>query len=77
MKLSHLQKIMQALPPDVQLADSEWRTDYIRRMGVEPGEMYQELEMDSRFVDTHRDISEAGQSVSLHSHSFYEILLFL
>ena len=74
MKLSHLQKIMQALPPDVQLADSEWRTDYIRRMGVEPGEMYQELEMDSRFVDTHRDISEAGQSVSLHSHSFYEIL---
>lgn len=35
---------------------------------------YQELEMNSRFVDTHEDISYSDDTVQLHSHSFYEIL---
>lgn len=35
---------------------------------------YQELEMDSPYVNTHRDISYAPENVQLHSHSFYEIL---
>lgn len=35
---------------------------------------YQELEMSSRFVDTHEDISLSDDTVQLHSHSFYEIL---
>ena len=36
--------------------------------------LYQELEMDSPFVNTHRDISYVPESLQLHSHSFYEIL---
>lgn len=35
---------------------------------------YQELEMDSLFVNTHRDISYEAEVVQLHSHSFYEII---
>ena len=36
---------------------------------------YQELEMDSPFVDTHRDICYSIEKIQLHSHPFYEILL--
>ena len=35
---------------------------------------YQELEMDSPYIDIHEDISYTKDMVPLHSHSFYEIL---
>ncbi len=35
--------------------------------------IYQELKMQSQFVEAHRDISTHGDTV-LHSHSFYELL---
>lgn len=35
---------------------------------------YQELEMDSPYVDTHKDISYGPEPVQLHSHAFYEII---
>ena len=35
---------------------------------------YQELEMDSLYVNTHRDINYDAETVRLHSHSFYEII---
>ncbi len=35
---------------------------------------FQELEMESSYVDTHRDISREPETVRLHSHSFYEII---
>ena len=37
--------------------------------------IYQELEMSSSYVDSHRDISTAGEWVQTHSHSFYELIL--
>ena len=40
----------------------------------EPGVNYQELEMTSRFVDTHRDTSYSNAHLQLHSHTFYELL---
>ena len=36
--------------------------------------LYQELEMDSAYVDTHRDISYGPEVLQLHSHSFYELI---
>ena len=36
--------------------------------------IYLELEMSSRFVDTHRDVSQGGDGVQLHSHTFYEMI---
>ena len=47
---------------------------YLRQAGMEPGDFYQELEMSSRYVDTHQDVTYSNSRVNLHSHNFYEIL---
>lgn len=39
--------------------------------------IYQELEMNSRYVDTHMDISTGSIPVNLHSHNYYEIVYVL
>lgn len=36
--------------------------------------LYQELEMNSRYVNAHTDANYSGDIIQLHSHSFYEIL---
>ena len=50
------------------------RTLVYDALGGNSSNFYQELEMDSPFVNTHRDISYAPENVQLHSHSFFEIL---
>ena len=74
MKLSDLRKMMHALPADFDPKDAEQRTAFLRQLGLDPGGLYQELEMESRFVETHQDVSFANTQVALHSHSFYELL---
>lgn len=74
MKLGDLQKLAASisdLSPD--RAQSELYS-LIRAMGLDPNAVYQELEMTSRFVDTHRDTSYSNAQVQLHSHTFYELL---
>lgn len=46
----------------------------LQELGIDPTNMYQELEMSSRFVNTHRDVSYSNATVSLHSHQYIEIL---
>ena len=48
--------------------------DQLREMGFDPTKLYQELEMSSKYVNTHRDVSYNNTSVSLHSHNYIEIL---
>lgn len=74
MKLSELQSMLGKLPAGMDPKDYARRNELLRVMGLEPGTLYQELEMTSRFVDTHRDTSYANSHVNLHSHSFYELL---
>ena len=69
---------------DVQkLAKFEWTNtpeDYLlmrqhlRELGIDPNKLYQELEMSSRYVNTHRDTSYSNATVSLHSHNYYELI---
>lgn len=73
-KLSDIRKLTQQFSPEVDRADPAQRNAFMRSLGYEPGALYQELEMESRFVDTHQDISWSNLSVSLHSHTFYEVL---
>lgn len=40
-----------------------------------PSAIYQELMMTTPYAQTHRDVSYANNTVSLHSHEFYELLL--
>ena len=48
--------------------------EQVRLLGLDPGNLYQELEMTSRYVDTHRDTSYSNTQMQLHSHTFYELL---
>ena len=48
--------------------------ELLQSLGIEPGGVYQELEMTSRYVDTHQDISFSNSAMNLHSHTFIEIL---
>lgn len=45
--------------------------------GINLSTIYQELEMSSRFVDTHMDISFGDIPVNLHSHNYYEMVYVL
>lgn len=74
MKLSELKRIVRAFPENGRIEDPTWRNAYLRSLGLEPGKIYQELEMDSRYVDSHRDVSDISSQVNLHSHGFYELL---
>ena len=74
MKLDDIRRLSQKLGSLGEPRDVQKLQELLREMGIDPGSFYQELEMSSRYVDTHRDVSWSNASVSLHSHSFYEIL---
>lgn len=74
MKLGELRKLTRAMST---MDGAQAHKEMERRMqeaGLDPGSFYQELEMTSALVDTHRDISWSNAKLQLHSHSFYELL---
>ena len=74
MKLDELKKIARSLAETADINDHKKIYNHILAMGFDSGTFYQELEMTSRFVDTHRDISYSNAHLQLHSHTFYELL---
>lgn len=74
MKISQLQQLMEVIPHNVAALDPVQRDEYLIQIGMDPGGIYQELEMSSRFADTHTDVSTVNSHVKLHSHMFYELL---
>lgn len=74
MKLDELQKLAQMVPDQQGPQLQEWLHEQLIRMGLNPNNLYQELEMSSRYVDTHRDASHANAQMQLHSHTFFELL---
>lgn len=74
MKLRDLMKLTKQFSYPATREDMERMQNYLRRLGYDPDNFYQELEMSSRFVDTHQDTSFSNARVSLHSHSFYEVI---
>ena len=74
MKISDIKKIMQnSSHSNFERSDQAVQV-YFQKLGLDPNDFYQELEMESRFVDTHRDTSLSNASVQLHSHRFFELL---
>jgi len=73
-KLGALRKLAQTAPqlqgPQLQ----QWLHEQLSGMGLDPSAIYQELEMTSPLVDTHRDVSDSNAHMSLHSHAFYELI---
>lgn len=74
MKLDELNKIATELDGYGGKADIEKVKRVLVEMGYDFGNVYQELEMRSRFVDSHQDVSYANDKLGLHSHDFYEVL---
>lgn len=74
MKLKDIRGIMNAVYPRESREQQALAMEYLQQLGYDPNAFYQELEMSSRFVDTHRDVSYDGNNVQLHSHTFYELL---
>ena len=74
MKLGDLRKITHSLPKTGESAAQQSMYARILSLGLDPHTFYQELEMTSPLVDTHRDISYSNAYLNLHSHTFFELL---
>lgn len=74
MKLDELKKIAGTLSDPRAPDAKEQMYALLLSLGQELGNIYQELEMGSRYVDTHRDTSFSNAQMQLHSHTFYELL---
>ena len=73
MKIDNFTQISKMGFPRTEEGQMEMRA-YLRKVGIDPANLYQELEMSSRFVNTHRDTSYSNGPVSLHSHDYYEMI---
>ena len=74
MKLGELQKLTQAAKKLQGPQMYQKLQEYMLSVGLDPKNLYQELEMTSPYADTHRDISYSNTNMQLHSHTFYELL---
>lgn len=76
MKLSEIRKISQNFPMSNAQADPHALQYLLQQLGVPCSNLYQELEMDSPYADTHMDISYSNANLQFHSHAFYELICF-
>lgn len=78
MKLSEMKQITNLLAQKAaETGDSLTHQEVQQLMcenGASAGNLYQEMEMDSDYVDAHEDVSTSRDEVQLHSHTFYELL---
>lgn len=74
MKLSQLRALTHSNFADPLSANRPRVDQALRAKGYDPRAVYQGMEMDSPFVDTHDDASDVKDRVQLHSHTFYELL---
>jgi len=74
MKLDDLKKLTAhwSFPPASE--DNHSLQTAMAELGLNPDNLYQELEMSSRFADAHRDTSSSNELLQFHSHSFYEVI---
>ena len=72
MKLAELMRqIQQAAGSEPDMLALKQECD---ALGIDLETIYQELEMNSAYAESHRDISREAGLVRLHSHSFYEMI---
>ncbi len=74
MKLSNIRKISGKDSAFYSKLDSNQMQEYLRQLGIDTENLYQELEMDSPYADTHMDTSYSNANMQFHSHAFYELI---
>ena len=73
MKLDDVRRLVSVASPFSPESQQQVH-EYLLSIGIDPSNLYQELEMSSPYVNTHRDVTFFSRLVSLHSHSYVEIL---
>lgn len=74
MKLDELKKLTARIPrPATREGAGQLRT-LLEELGLDPDHLYQELEMSHRYFQLHRDTTWSGNTMNLHSHTFFELL---
>lgn len=74
MKLSIVREMSKQFSPPTTQEEMQKVWDYLRQKGIDYQNFYQELEMSEPMVETHRDLTYSNTQLSLHSHTFYELL---
>ena len=74
MKLGELQKLMESFPALHSVENQQQAQALMQSLGLDLSALYQELEMTSPYVDTHRDSSFPSAHMQLHSHTFFELI---
>ena len=74
MKLEDMKRLAEEFVRSGNYRDVNEVRAFLKEKGYDLNNLYQELEMSSKLVDTHQDVSEAGGVVQLHSHGFYEMI---
>lgn len=73
MKLADIRALVQSTCGEFDSVHPKALTE-IKALGFSFSNFYQELEMESHFVDTHQDISYSNADFQVHSHVFYELI---
>lgn len=73
-RLSEIRELTRNLPDPYSVIESANLMELVKVLGLDMIAFHQELEMDSPFVDTYREITDPNTHIPLHSHDFYEIL---
>ena len=74
MKLSIIRDIAKRFSLPTTQEEAKKIQEILQNEGFDFQNFYQELEMSYAFVETHRDVSFSNEQLSLHSHTFYELL---
>ena len=74
MKLSIIRELSKRFSPPTTTEEMQKILEVLREEGMDLQNFYQELEMSDPMVETHRDVSFSNAHLSLHSHTFYELL---
>ena len=74
MNISTLIELQQKFKQPKSQEEIEEIMKYIQDNGINIGTLYQELEMSSAYANIHRDSTYKKTPISLHSHSFYEVI---
>ena len=75
MKISFLRELQAKFKQPKTYEEIEEIMAYIRDSGINITDLYQELEMTSTYANIHKDVTHKKLNISLHSHSFYEVML--
>lgn len=74
MNISILRELQTRFKQPKTAEEIEEIMEYIRESGINVTDLYQELEMTSTYANIHKDRTHKKANISLHSHSFYEVI---